>query len=99
MKIKKLLGERVIIIPDDSDEEITAGGIILPPKVHDPKENLKSGIIAKKGQGVPWNKMEDIHLKQRVYYKRGSGKKYEEEHNGHIAKYLILAYQELLFNK
>jgi|GEM_PF-3430704 len=97
MKIH-LQGERILVIPDNSDELQTASGIIIPNSVvsvHN--NNLKSGIIAQKGAGTPWNKMPNIHVKQRVYYKRGSGVPYEEEEDGIIAKYLILSYQELLF--
>ena len=97
--MKKLLGERVMVIPDNSDEEKTAGGIIIPKAAETIQNNMKSGIIAKKGTGTPWNRMDDLHLKDRVIFKRESGIPYEEEADGHIAKYLILSYDELLFEE
>jgi len=96
MRMKILLGDKVMVIPDDSDER-TASGLIVPPSASSIKNPLKSGVIAKKGTGTPWNSMDDVHLKDRVLFKRGSGKIYEEEADGHTATYLILNYSELLF--
>lgn len=92
-----LLGTRVRILPDNSDEVKTKGGIIIPDQAKVNNNHLKSGIVNLKGTGTPWNPMDDIHLKQRVMYKRGSGMPYEEEHDGHTVNYLILEYNELLF--
>ena len=95
MQIKTLLGERVIVIPDNSDEK-TASGIIIPEAAKSLKENLKSGIIAKKGTGTKTNPMNDVHLKNRVWYKRESGAPYEEENDGQTVQYLILSYSEII---
>jgi len=96
MRMKTLLGDKVMVIPDDSDER-TQSGLIIPQSANSIKNPLKAGVIAKKGTGTPWNTMDDVHLKDRVLFKRGSGMVYEEENDGHTATYLILNYSELLF--
>lgn len=95
MKLK-LLGERIAVLPDDSDEK-TQSGIILSGVKSIPNSNIKRGVVSAKGTGTPWNRMEDIHVKQFVYYKKGSGIPHEEEKDGRMVKYLILSYQEILF--
>ncbi|MEI6297832.1 MAG: hypothetical protein WCO84_09440 [bacterium] len=90
--MKILLGTRIRIIPDNSDEVITKTGIILPESVKTVNSDKKFGIVNMKGTGTPWNRMEDIHLKQRVMYSKGDGLEYEE--NG--AKYLILDYNQII---
>ena len=95
--MKELRGDRLMVIPDNSDETKTVGGIIIPNGASY-QNNLKSGIVAKKGTGTPWNPLDDIHLKQRVYFMRGSGMVYEEkDKDGVISKYLILSYSETKF--
>jgi co-chaperonin GroES (HSP10) len=96
MKLKILLGERVMVLPDASDEK-TEGGIIIPENLNQKYYPVKSGIIVKKGTGTPWNRMTDIHVKEKIAWRSGAGIKYEEERDGHVAKYLILSYSEILF--
>lgn len=97
MNIKTLLGDRIIVLPDNSDEK-TDGGIIIPEHLRKKVNPIKSGVIVKKGTGTPWNRMEDIHVKERVCWHNGEGQPYEEVHeDGHIAQYLILKYNEILF--
>lgn len=97
MRIKTLLGERVLVLPDNSDEKTTPSGIIIPQTVNVGNNHLKSGVITKKGQGTPWNRMDDVHVKQRVMFRRGAGKPYEEEtEDGIMANYLMLSYSELI---
>lgn len=96
MKLKTLLGERVMVLPEVVRDETTSAGIIIPAKAKQ-KTDLCTGTVVKKGTGTPWNRMENIHVKQQVLYKHGSGKPYEEERDGMIHKYLILSYSEILF--
>lgn len=91
--MKLLLGTRIRILPDNSDEQKSKGGIIIPASVKGLNNDKKFGIVNLKGTGTPWNRMDDIHLKQRVMYRKGSGMEYEEDG----AKYLILEYNEILF--
>ena len=92
MKLTKLLGEKVMVIPDNSDERVTPGGIIIPKTVKDKNSHLKSGIIVRKGTGTPWNRMDEFKIKDRVYFKKGSGEPYKEDG----VEYLKLSYNELL---
>lgn len=97
MQVKELKGAIVAVIPDKSENK-TASGIIIPDKVKSLKtNNVQWGVIAKKGTGTPWNRMDDIHLKQRIGFKPGAGMPYEEEVDGHTAKYLIIPYDQILF--
>lgn len=96
MRIKTLLGERIMILPDNSDEIKSTGGIIIPESVKAGNNHLKSGVIVKKGAGVPWNLMDDVHVKERICYRKGAGTPYEEEVDGRMVKYLILSYAEIL---
>lgn len=96
MKLKTLLGEWVAVLPDDSDQR-TPGGIIIPEKVIG-NNDLKSGVIVKKGKGTPWNRMDDIHVKERIYFKKKSGIVHEEkDEDGRLIKYLLLRYNEIYF--
>lgn len=99
MKIKKLNGERIAVLPDNSDENrTTPSGIILPDIVKTADNNhIKRGIVTKKGTGTPWNRMEDIDVKTPVFYKKGSGEVHEETaDDGRKVQYLILKYAEIL---
>lgn len=96
MKLRTLLGERVAILPEQITDTTTAAGIIIPAKTK-LRTDLCTGTVVRKGTGTPWNRMENIHVKQQVMYKHGSGKPHEEECNGMTHKYLILTYQEILF--
>ena len=94
--MKTLLGDRVMVIPDESEEK-TPGGIIIPNVVKYKNTNLRKGVIAKKGEATPWNRMEDVHTKQVVSWIHGAGIPYEEtDDDGHVAKYLILNHADLL---
>lgn len=96
MQIKVLLGEKVMVIPDETDSR-TKAGIIIPDNIRFGNNNLMSGVVAKKGTGTPQNDMSDVHVKDRVFFRKGSGVPWEEEaEDGHTAKYLILKYSELL---
>lgn len=88
----KLLGEKVLVIPDNSDERTTPGGIIIPKTVKDDNSELKSGIVLRKGTGTPWNDMSDIKIKDRVYFRKGAGKPHTEDG----AEYLIISCNELI---
>lgn len=96
MILKTLLGEYVAILPEQITDTKTEAGIIIPAKLK-ARTDLCTGTVVKKGKGTPWNRMENIHVKQQVMYKHGSGKPYEEERDGMIHKYLILTYSEILF--
>lgn len=96
MKMKELLGERIAVLPEKIEDTATESGIIIPAKSK-LRTDLCTGTVVKKGKGTPWNRMENIHVKQNVLYKHGSGKPYEEERDGILHKYLILTYNEILF--
>lgn len=97
-KLKKLLGENIMVIPDNSDERVTPGGIIIPKTVKDENSELKSGVVVRKGTGAPWNRMDEIHLKDRVYFHKGAGKQHKElADDGREVEYLILKFTEVLF--
>ena len=99
MQMKTLLGERVVILPDDSGEIVTPGGIIIPKSAKYLNDSLKEGVVVKKGTGTPWNPMDDIKVKQRLKYRKGTGMTHEEtDEDGNTAKYLILSYSELWFS-
>ena len=96
MNIKTLLGEWIAVLPDDSDQK-TPSGIIIPENVIS-NNSLKSGVIVKKGKGTPWNRMDDIHVKERIYFKKRSGIIHEEKDDaGRLIKYLLLRYSEIYF--
>ncbi len=95
--MKVLLGEKVMVLPELTEEK-SAGGIIIPEVALKKSHPTRFGVVAKKGTGTPWNRMENIHVKQRIGFKAGSGMPYEEEtEDGHTAKYLILSYAEVIF--
>ena len=91
----KLLGAVLLVIPDDSDERTTPGGIIIPPSAKRANSNLKAGVIAAKGTGTPWNDMSDVHVKHRVMWRNGAGQPYTQDNDGVRADYLIIPYEEL----
>lgn len=94
-----LLGERVMVLPDESDERKTPSGLIIPQNVKIHNNQYRAGVIWKKGTGTPWNSMDDVHVKERIGFKRGAGIPYEEEtEDGRTVKMLILRYSDILFN-
>ena len=96
MKIKTLLGEEVIVLPNKGDEK-SQGGIIIPSTVKGVNPNLKSGVIVRKGTGTPWNDLSDLHVKDIVWYKQESGKPYSETtSDGRTVDYIILPYAEII---
>lgn len=95
MEMKVLLGER-LLVNVIKEEQVTPGGIIIPETAKIMNHNLKKGVVAKKGTGTPWNRMEDIHVKDVVMFRNKSGIPYQEERDGHTAEFLILNYTDIL---
>lgn len=98
MKIRKLLGEKVAILPViQPSERVTASGIIIPKTAKDPNSHLCEGVVVAKGNGTPWNNMKEIRVGERVYYKKGSGEPYTEmNEKGDEVKYILIKFGELL---
>jgi len=91
MQMKTLLGDKVLVLPDTSDESKTHGGIIIPSGAKVNNNHLKMGVISKKGTGTPWNTMDDVHVKERVCWHKGAGQPHDEGD----AHYLILNHIDL----
>jgi len=94
------LSTQILVIPDNSDEkeQVSVGGIIIPSVAQRKSgSEIKTGIVAAKSQNPPpWCPMEDIHVRHRVYWRKGAGVPYTDSETG--AEYLILDYSELTGN-
>lgn len=93
----RLLGTQILVLPDNSDEPTSKGGIIIPSTAKRANSNLKKGTVVQKGTGKPWNRMENIHVKREVMWPAGAGQPHEEVRDGFTAKYLILNYEDIWF--
>ena len=93
----RLLGTQILVNPDNSDEQTTKTGIIIPSTAKRANSNLKKGTVMAKGPGTPWNRMENIHVKKEIMWRAGAGLKHEEVRDGFTAHLLILNYEDILF--
>ena len=92
----KPLGNRVVIEPDEGDEQVSAGGIYIPDTA---KEKPQEGTIVAVGPGrltddgnrVPM----DVAVGDTVVYSKYAGTEYKE---GEI-EYLVLRDDDILFKK
>lgn len=89
-----MLGDRVLIIPDDAEEK-TAGGIIVPDTV---KEKPKKGTVMLVGRGS-WDdellkRIHEIQPGDKVVYSKYAGT--ELKING--TDYVILRESDVMFN-
>ena len=92
----KPLGNRVVIEPNESDEQISAGGIYIPDTA---KEKPQEGKVVAVGPGrltddgarVPM----EIGVGDTVVYSKYAGTEYKE---GDV-EYLVLREDDILFKK
>ncbi|MCL0028863.1 co-chaperone GroES [Dehalococcoidia bacterium] len=93
----KPLGNRVVIEPQDSEEQISSGGIYIPDTA---KEKPQEGLVVAIGPGrlsedgstrVPM----DVAVGDTVVYSKYSGTEYKD---GDI-EYLVVREDDILFKK
>ncbi len=92
----KPLGNRVVVQPNDEDEQVSSGGIYIPDTA---KEKPQEGTIVAAGPGrvtddgsrVPM----EIAVGDKVVYSKYAGTEYKE---GDI-EYLVLREDDILFKK
>lgn len=97
MKLKTILGERVVVLPQKEQERTTPSGIIIPKTAKDANDNIRTGVVVRKGTGAPYNKMDEIRVHDVVYYRKGAGKPHVEiADDGREIEYLILNFTDIL---
>ena len=92
----KPLGNRVVIEPQEGEEQMTAGGIYIPDTA---KEKPQEGVVVAVGPGrlsddgarVPM----EVEVGDTVIYSKYAGTEYKE---GEI-EYLVLREDDILFKK
>jgi chaperonin GroES len=86
------LGKRVLIKPDEV-EEVTSGGLVLPPSASEDKKP-ETGVILKLGQGKEKGKDISFEVKvgDRVYFKKYSADEFELDNE----KYFLLDTADIL---
>ena len=92
----KPLGNRVVIEPQDNDEQVSSGGIYIPDTA---KEKPQEGLVVAVGPGrlsddgnrVPM----DVEVGDTVVYSKYSGTEYKEGDT----EYLVVREDDILFKK
>ena len=92
----KPLGNRVVVEPDDDQEQVSSGGIYLPDTA---KEKPQKGTVVAVGPGklsddgnrVPM----EVEVGDTIVYSKYSGTEYKE---GEI-EYLVVREDDILFKK
>jgi chaperonin GroES len=92
----KPLGNRVVIEPQDNDEQVSSGGIFIPDTA---KEKPQEGLVVAIGPGrltddgnrVPM----DVEVGDTVVYSKYSGTEYKEG----STEYLVVREDDILFKK
>ena len=92
----KPLGNRVVIEPQDNDEQVSSGGIYIPDTA---KEKPQEGLVVAVGPGrlsddgnrVPM----DVEVGDIVVYSKYSGTEYKEGDT----EYLVVREDDILFKK
>ena len=92
----KPLGNRVVIEPQDSDEQVSSGGIYIPDTAKEkPQEGLVVAIgpgrLSDDGNRVPM----DVEVGDTVVYSKYSGTEYKEGDT----EYLVVREDDILFKK
>ena len=96
-KIKfKPLGNRIVVEPSDSDEQVSAGGIYIPDTAKEKPQEGKvvaagPGRISDDGKRIPM----EVAVGDTVVYSKYGGTEYKE---GDI-EYLVLREDDVLFTK
>lgn len=86
------LGKRVLIKPDEV-EEVTSGGLVLPPSASEDRKP-ETGVILKLGQGKEKGKdiTFEVEVGDRVYFKKYSADEFELDNE----KYFLLDTADIL---
>ena len=92
----KPLGNRVVIEPQENDEQVSSGGIYIPDTA---KEKPQEGLVVAVGPGrlsddgnrVPM----DVEVGDTVVYSKYSGTEYKEG----STEYLVVREDDILFKK
>jgi len=92
----KPLGNRVVIEPQDDDEQVSSGGIFIPDTAKEkPQEGLVVAIgpgrLSDDGNRVPM----DVEVGDTVVYSKYSGTEYKEGNT----EYLVVREDDILFKK
>jgi len=92
----KPLGNRVVIEPTDSEEQMSTGGILIPDTAKEKPQEGKvvaagPGRLTDEGKRVPM----DLKVGDTVVYSKYAGTEYKE---GEI-EYLVLREDDILFTK
>ena len=92
----KPLGNRVVIEPQDDDEQVSSGGIFIPDTAKEkPQEGLVVAIgpgrLSDDGNRVPM----DVEVGDTVVYSKYSGTEYKEG----ATEYLVVREDDILFKK
>ena len=92
----KPLGNRVVIEPQDNDEQVSSGGIYIPDTAKEkPQEGLVVAIgpgrLSDDGNRVPM----DVEVGDTVVYSKYSGTEYKEGDT----EYLVVREDDILFKK
>jgi len=92
----KPLGNRVVIEPQDDDEQVSSGGIFIPDTAKEkPQEGLVVAIgpgrLSDDGNRVPM----DVEVGDTVVYSKYSGTEYKEG----STEYLVVREDDILFKK
>ena len=90
------LGNRVVIEPEESDEQLSAGGIYLPDTAKEKPQEGKvvavgPGKLSDEGKRIPM----EVAVGDKVVYSKYSGTEYKE---GEI-EYLVVRDDDILFKK
>ena len=59
MQIKTLLGDKIMVLPEVTDERKTPSGIILIEKAKSTKESMQRGVVVLKGTGTTYKASEE----------------------------------------
>ena len=92
----KPLGNRVVVEPQEGEEQVTAGGIYIPDTA---KEKPQEGVVVAAGPGrlsddgtrVPM----EVEVGDVVIYSKYAGTEYKEGET----EYLVLREDDILFKK
>ena len=92
----KPLGNRVVIEPQENDEQVSSGGIYIPDTAKEkPQEGLVVAIgpgrLSDDGNRVPM----DVEVGDTVVYSKYSGTEYKEGDT----EYLVVREDDILFKK
>jgi len=92
----KPVGNRVVVEPQDSDEQVSAGGIYIPDTAKEkPQEGtvvaVGPGKLTDEGKRVPM----EVSVGDTVVYSKYGGTEYKEGET----EYLVLREDDILFKK